>query len=94
MILQQMANMDDNINAPQQPTSVIKRVKKRKATAIVLEDSLSDSSSDSLPIDDPAIIVEDMPIQRPKRTKVLHQQKSSNIAPKTTVNKMNNNILK
>lgn len=93
MILQQMVNMDD-INAQQQPTAIIKRVKKRKPTAIVLEDSLSDSSSDSLPIDDPAITVEDMPIQRPKRTKVLNQQKFSNITLKSTVIKMNNNILK
>lgn len=93
MILQQMVNVDD-INAPQQPTAVIKRVKKRKPTAIVFEESLSDSSSDSLPIDDPATIAEDMPIQRPKRTKVLHQQKSNNITIKSTVTKMHNNILK
>lgn len=88
-----MVNLDE-INAPQQPTTVIKRVKKKKPTTIILEESLSDSSSDSLPIDDSAIIVEDMPIQRPKRTKVLHQQKSSNIAIKSTVTKMHNNILK
>jgi hypothetical protein len=74
MVLQQIGDLD-NENVSQQPTTVIKRVKK-KNPKIVLEDSVSDSSSDSLPIK-PVISVEDVPIQRPKRSKIQRQQKSS-----------------
>lgn len=74
MVLQQIGNLD-NENVPQEPTTVIRKVKK-KNTKVVLEDSVSDSSSDSLPIK-PIISVEDIPIQRPKRSKIQRQQKSS-----------------
>lgn len=74
MVLQQIGNLE-NENFPQQPATVIKRVKKRNPSKTVLEDSVSDSSSDSLPIQ-PTITVEDVPIQRPKRSKFQRQQKS------------------
>jgi len=77
MILQQMVKLDDDC-LPQQPAAVIRKVKKKKPTTIIIEDSVSDSSIDSLPIES-TIVVEDVPIQRPKRTKVQYQQKSSNI---------------
>lgn len=92
MVLQQMVNLDEK-NMSQQPTPVIKRVKKKKTPTIVLDDSLSDSSSDSLSTEVTNNIVEDVPIQRPKRTKAQHQQKSSN-TNLITNNLHHNSILK
>lgn len=71
-----MINLDDVNISQQQPAPIIRKVKKNKSTIKVLEDSTSDSSSDSLVIE--PIIVENVPIERPKRRKIIHQ-KSSNI---------------
>jgi len=76
MVLQQMVTLDDEY-LPQNSAAVIRKVKKKKPTTIIIEDSVSDSS-DSLPIES-TIVVEDVPIQRPKRSKVQYQQKSSKI---------------
>lgn len=75
MVLQQIGSLD-NEDILQQPATVIKRVKKKNPSKIVLEDSVSDSSSDSLLIES-TITAEDVPIQRPKRSKVQRQQKPS-----------------
>lgn len=77
MILQQAITLDDEY-LPQNPAAVIRKVKKKKPTTIIIEDYVSDSSSDSLPIES-TVVIEDVPIQRPKRSKVQYQQKSSNI---------------
>lgn len=77
MALQQMVTLN-NEYLPQNPAAVIRKVKKKKPATINIEDSISDSSSDSLPIES-TVVVEDVPIQRPKRSKVQYQQKSSNI---------------
>jgi len=77
MVLQQMVTLD-NEYLPQNPAAVIRKVKKKKPETIIVEDTVSDSSSDSLPIES-TIVVEDVPIQRPKRSKVQYQQKSSKI---------------
>jgi len=82
-VLQQMIKMD-NEYLPQQPAAVIRKIKKKKPTNIIIEDSVSDSSSDSLPIKS-TIIIEDVPIQRPKRSKAQYQQKSSIINKYKTV---------
>lgn len=76
MILQQMVKLDDEYLL-QQPATVIRKVKKNKPENII-EDSVSDSSTDSLPIES-ITVVEDVPIQRPKRSKAQYQQKSNNI---------------
>lgn len=76
MALQQMITLN-NEYLPQNPAAVIRKVKKKKPATIIIEDSISDSSSDSLPIES-TVVVEDVPIQRPKRSKVQYQQKSSN----------------
>jgi len=83
MILQQMVKLDDE-RLPQQPAAIVRKVKKKKSTTFIIEDSVSDSSSDSLPIAS-TIVVEEVPIQRPKRSKVQYQQKSSNINKYKTV---------
>jgi len=83
MILQQMVKLDDE-GLPQQPAAVVRKVKKKKPTTFIIEDSVSDSSSDSLPIAS-TIVVEEVPIQRPKRSKVQYQQKSSNTNKYKTV---------
>jgi len=84
MILQQMVTLD-NEYLPQNPAAVIRKDKKKKPATIIIEDSVSDSSSDSLPIES-NIVAEnahlEVPIQRPKRSKVQYQQKSSNIINK------------
>lgn len=77
IVLQQMVTLNDEY-LPQNQAAVIRKVKKKKPATIIIEDSVSDSSSDSLPIES-TIVVEDVPIQRPKRSKVQYQQKSSNI---------------
>lgn len=74
MVLQQIVHLDDE-NTSQPPTAVIRKVKKRKPTTIIIEEPASDSSSsDSLPLDLPNV-TENVPIQRPKRSKTLLQQK-------------------
>lgn len=83
MILQQMVKLDDEC-LPQQPAAIVRKVKKKKPTTFIIEDSVSDSSSDSLPIAS-TIVVEEVPIQRPKRSKVQYQQKSSNTNKYKTV---------
>jgi len=76
MVLQQMVTLDDEY-LPQNPAAVVRKVKKKKPTTIIIEDSVSDSS-DSLPIES-TVVIENVPIQRPKRSKVQYQQKSNNI---------------
>jgi len=61
-----------SLNDENQPVSAIRKVNKNKSTLV--EDSLSDISSDSLPTETSPNI-EDVPIQRPKRNK---HKKSSN----------------
>lgn len=80
MVLQQMVTLD-NEYLPQNPAAVIRKVKKKKPATILMEDTVSDSSTDSSPIES-TIVVEDVPIQRPKRSKVQYQQKASNIINK------------
>jgi len=77
MVLQQMVTLD-NEYLPQNPSAVIRKVKKKKPATILMEDTVSDSSTDSSPIES-TIVVEDVPIQRPKRSKVQYQQKARNI---------------
>lgn len=86
IVFQQMVNTnEENI---QQPTSIMRKVKKKKPTTLILEDSMTDSSSDSMTIE--TAIVEDVPIKRPKRNK--HQQQFSH--NKITNTKIQNSILK
>lgn len=74
MVLQQMINFDEE-NLPLQPVSVVRNTKKKKTAAVIVEDSISDSSSDSLTMEHNND-TNNLPIQRPKRTKAQHLLKS------------------
>lgn len=76
-----------SLNDKNQPVSAVKKVNKNKSTLV--EDSLSDISSDSSPIET-SHIIEDKPIQRPKRNK--HKTSSNtNKITNTKVHRVLNN---
>lgn len=84
MVFQQMVNTNEE---NKQPVSIIRKAKKKKPTTFILEDSMTDSSSDSMTIE--TAIIEDVPIKRPKRNKP--QQFSNN---KITNTKIQNSVFK
>lgn len=85
MVLQQMVNSNEEII--QQPMSYVRKAKKKKPTTFILEDSMTDSSSDSMTVE--TAIIEDVPVKRPKRNK--QQQFSNN---KITNTKIQNSVFK
>lgn len=89
MVLQQIINFNEE-NVPEQPTTIIKTVKKRKPSTVIIEEFDSDSSTPDYLPNEPKKNIEEMPIQRPKRSKVQNQKKPSSIG-KITDSKILNN---
>lgn len=77
MVLQQMVNTDYE-NVPQHDTPVIiRKVKKSKPSTLIIEDYVSDSSTDSLTVE-ASNFVENVPVQRPKRCKAQRLNTNKN----------------